>query len=659
MIVHYPAHNGGFVWDDDYYVTKNSLLTSPDGLQRIWFSLDAPSQYFPLTYTALRFERAIWGLDPAGYHWVNILLHAINSLLVWRLLARLRIPWPWLAAMIFALHPVQVESVAWISEQKNVLMGAFFLLTLLGWVWFLDAAPERRRLVYMSILASYTLALSAKSTACTLPAAMVLILWLQKKPINRERMLQIAPFVLLAVAMGVVTMWWERFHVGTRGAGFALGPVERLLVACRNVWFYIDKLFWPSRLTFSYPQWKIAASDPTAYLWMAALLAAGCAIYYWRRSAGRGPEVAAIFFVATLGPLLGFIMLYTFRFTFVADHYQYLASIGPIALVSAGLARLHQAKNWAQRVVPIASALILSALSILTWRQSATYRDAETLWRSTLEKNPDSWMAYNNLGIDLFEKGRYDEAIDAYNKSLVIHPGYVQTHYNLANTFAQKGEMEQALTHCREAVALAPNDPNAHSTMGNALMGVGSIDDAMAEYAKALELQPNHVDALYHRGIASLQKRDVDAAEADFTALTKADPEMAEAQLQLGNICLQKQNLREAIQHFETALRLHPDWAPAQNNLAWVLASAPDTAVRDGKRAVEIAERANSLAQKETPLVLHTLAAAYAQDRQFERAVATAERALQLADRDGASGLASDLRREINFYAHGSSYPTN
>src|SRR6266540_4657000 len=209
IFVYRPAWNGGFLWDDDVYITNNELLTAPDGLRRIWFSLDSPSQYFPLVYTTFRTEHALWGLNPTGYHSINLVLHISNALLVWQVLVRLKVPGAWLAGAIFALHPVQVESVAWITEQKNVLMGFFFLLTLLAWIAFIDERIKHPWRFYIVALVLYVLALSAKTTACTLPAALLLILWLQKRPINWQRILQIIPFFLLGLGMGLVTIWWE------------------------------------------------------------------------------------------------------------------------------------------------------------------------------------------------------------------------------------------------------------------------------------------------------------------------------------------------------------------------------------------------------------------------------------------------------------------
>src|SRR5881394_4632866 len=369
-----PAWNGGFLWDDDVYITNNELLTAPDGLRRIWFSLDSPSQYFPLVYTTFRVEHALWGLNPTGYHWINLVLHVANALLVWAVLARLRIPGAWLAGAIFALHPVQVESVAWITERKNVLMGFFFLLTLLGWIAFVNERTRRRWIFYCLALIFYVLALSAKATACTLPAALFLIVWLENKPITMRRLIQIVPFVFLGIGMGLLAVWWERYHQGTNRAVFTfLSPIERILVASRAVWFYLSKIFWPSNLTFIYPRWNISPADLLDYVWLLAGIAACVVIYFLRRYFQRSVEVAAAFFVATLSPVLGFIMLYTFRYTFVADHYQYLACIGPIALVSAGIAILADRLKQHRAMVSSVALFAVASFGGLTWRQAAMF----------------------------------------------------------------------------------------------------------------------------------------------------------------------------------------------------------------------------------------------------------------------------------------------
>jgi len=523
IFAYWPAWHGGFIWDDDRYVTHNYLLIAPDGLRRIWFSLDAPSQYFPLAYTVLRIERSLWDLNPVGYHWVNILLHLGNALLVWCILARLKLPGGWLAAAIFALHPVQVESVGWISELKNVLMGFFFLLTLLTWIEYVDATHKHRRILYVAALVFYLLALSAKATACTLPAALLLVLWLKQMPIGRRALLEIIPFVLLALGMGLLAVWWEKYHQGTRML-VSLGPLERLLIASRAVWFYLGKIFWPAKLTFIYPQWQIDAASPVAYLWLIAAIAFVVAIYYGRRWFGRSVEVATLFFVVTLGPLLGFIMLYTFRYTFVADHYQYLASIGPIALASAGLVTLSRSSKTRQRVVGGTSFAILIYLGLLTWRQSATYRDAETLWRATIAKNPDCWMAYNNLGVVQFEKGSVEDAIEKYQQSLRLHPDYPEAHYNLGSALLQKGYADEAIRYCEEALKIQPNEPDAHVVLGNAFMAKRDVDRAINQYQQALAVRPEDSNAHYNLGIALQEKGETERAAREYEKARKYEP---------------------------------------------------------------------------------------------------------------------------------------
>jgi protein O-mannosyl-transferase len=520
IFAYQPTWHGHFIWDDDRYVTDNHLLTAPDGLRRIWFSLDAPSQYFPLTYTILRIERSFFYLDPTGYHWVNILLHVANALLVWRVLSRLKIPGSWLAAAVFALHPVQVESVAWISELKNVLMGFFFLLTLWMWIEYVDRTMRRRWLFYVAAVVFCFLALSAKATACTLPAALLLILWLKQKPLGRRAWVEVVPFVLLALGFGLLTVWWEKYHQGTRMIE-SLSPIDRILIASRAIWFYVGKLFWPANIAFIYPKWKIDAANPLAYLGLLALGVAGALIYFARRFFGRGVEVPAVFFAATLSPLLGLIMLYTFRYTFVADHYQYLACIGPLALVSAGLWQIRRSSEAMRTLVPIVAFGILSCLTLLTWRQSGTYRDLETLWRTTIAKNPSCWMAYNNLGIVQFQSGNVDDAIAKYEQSLRLNPDYPEARYNLGGALLQKGRVDEAIEQCRRALVLQPNDPDAHVVLGNAFMTKGEIDRAIDEYRSALALRPEDPNAHYNLGTALQQNGDTNAAQLEFQEARK------------------------------------------------------------------------------------------------------------------------------------------
>src|SRR5437762_7246647 len=585
-----PAWHGGFLWDDDDYIINNELLTSPHGWQRIWFSLDSPSQYFPLTYSTFRIEHALWGLNTTGYHWVNLLLHVGNALLVWAVLARLRVPGSWLAAAIFALHPVQAESVAWITERKNVLMGFFFLLTLLAWIAFNDERTRRPWIFYCLALIFYVLALSAKATACTLPAALFLILWLQNKPITIRRLIWILPFIVLGIGMGLLAVWWERYHQGTNRAVFAfLSPIERILVASRAVWFYLSKIFWPSNLTFIYPRWNISPADLRNYIWLLAGIAACVAIYFLRRYFGRSTEVAAAFFVATLSPVLGFIMLFTFRYTFVADHYQYVACIGPIALASAGIVILSDKFTQYRAVIVSAAFLIVASLGALTWRQAATYTDIEPLWRTTLARNPECWMAHTNLGLVLLQKGKIDDGIAHYRSALQMQPNSWDAEYNLGTALVRKGQVDEAIRHCERAVGMRPTDPDAQVSLGDALLRKGRIDDAIDHYQKAMMARPDHFLSRYGLCQALLEKGELDSAIQVCRSALVLWPSDADCHTTLAIALEENGNSAEAIQHYQKALEFAPQSISTLTNLAWLLATSQDASLRDVPKAVELA----------------------------------------------------------------------
>jgi tetratricopeptide (TPR) repeat protein len=555
------------------------------------------------------------------------------------------------AGAIFALHPVQVESVAWIAERKNVLMGLFFLLTIRAWVEFVDEQTKHRWFFYVLALVLYALALFSKTTACTLPAALLLILWLQGQRINQRRLLQLVPFVVLALGMGLLTVWWERYHQGTHGPMFAISPLERLLIASRAIWFYLGKLFWPSNLTFIYPRWHIVPSNLLNYAPFLAIAGLGAAIYLTRRYLGRGVETAMLFFGATLGPVLGFIMLYTFRYTFVADHYQYLASIGPIALVCAGAATLARSYSQARPLVLGLLACAIAVLTVLTWRQSAMYADIESLWRTTIARNPDCWMAHNNLGTVLLQRGQVDDAISQYHETLQMAPEAADADYNLGNAFLQKGEVDAALTHYQRAVSVIPKDPDIQVGLGNALWQKGKAEEAIDHYRKALELRPYYFAAHYNLSAVLLQKGEIDEAILHGRVALTIRPDVAAVHTNLAVALLAKGEIADGIKEFEKTLEISPRSVPALNNLAWISATYSDPAFRNDAKALELAREANEFSGGSNPVILRTLAAAHANAGQFGRAIELGQLALSLADRQ--SPLANALQQDIAGYQAG------
>jgi tetratricopeptide (TPR) repeat protein len=518
-----PAWHAGFIWDDDAYVTENKLLSAPDGLRRIWFSRDLPSQYFPLTYTLFWAEHKLWGLNPAGYHWMNLLLHAINALLVWRILKRLGVPGAWFAAALFALHPVQVETVAWVTEAKNILSLFFYLLAVSAWLAFLEideAAPasnqssgvrplSERWLYYCLALLSFLLALFSKTTACTLPVALLLISWLRHKPINRQRLMEVAPFFAVGFILGLATMWWERHHIGTSGTQFAIGWLQRVLIVSRAIWFYAGKLLWPADLVFTYPRWRIDPAHPLAYSWLLLFFIVCGLIYFGRRFFGRSLETAAAFYAVTLGPMLGFIMLYTFRYTFVADHYQYLACIGPFALVGAGVSQLMIGRigRMGRIVGGAVCGCVLLVLAGLSWRQSSIYHDSETLWRTTVKRNPASFLAHYQLGNALLKKGELEQGLAEYRVYLQMQPADADAHYNAGNVLFGLGRLDEAILHYQKSLEIHPSDVEAHNNLGAALIRKGRFDEAINQFQQALAIRPDFAKASNNLSQATIMKR--------------------------------------------------------------------------------------------------------------------------------------------------------
>jgi Flp pilus assembly protein TadD len=466
-----------------------------------------------------------------------------------------------------------------------------------------------------------------------------------------RRLLEIVPFVMLGVGIGLLAVWWERYHQGTNREVFTfLSPIERILVASRAVWFYLSKIFWPSNLTFIYPRWNISPSDVLNYTWLIAGIGACVVIYFLRRFLGRSVEVAAAFFVATLSPVLGFIMLFTFRYTFVADHYQYLACIGPIALASAGVVSLSHKFAQYRTVIISGALLIVASLGALTWRQAATYTDIETLWRTTLARNPECWMAHTNLGLVFLQKGKIDEGIAEYRAALQMQPDSWDAEYNLGTALLGKAQVDEAILHCERAVRMRPTDPDAQVSLGNALFQKGRIDEAIAHYQQAITVHPDHFLARYSLGHALLEKGELEGAIQVCRSALLLRPSDADCQTTLAIALEEKGNPAEAVQHYQKALELAPSSIATLSNLAWLLATSPDASLRNGQKAVELAKQADRLAGGTNSLVLRTLAAAYAENGDFANAIRTARSAMQLARMHSEEAVMTDLDQQIALY---------
>lgn len=686
-LAYLPAWNGKPIWDDNAHMTQPELR-SASGLVEIWTKLGATQQYYPLVHSVFWIEQKLWGDSVAGYHLVNILLHAASAIVLLQILLRLKIPGAWLAAGLFALHPVQVESVAWISELKNTLSGLFFFWSILSYLNF-DETRSRRS--YAASLVLFLCGLLCKTAIAPMPAIILVILWWRRGSLRtRNDVAPLLPFFGLGIAAGLFTAWVERTFVGAQGNAFQLSILQRCLIAARDFWFYIFKLFWPQKLTFIYPRWQINAGAWWQYLFILGLLAWLALIWVYRRNS-RGPLAATLIFLGLLFPALGFINVYPFLYSFVADHFQYLACAAPLTLFATGVAMTIDSFAPAKNFVRAATygALFL-VLGILSWRQCRDYRDIETLWRATIARNPDCWMAYSNLGSFLSARGNVSEAIIDFRKALELWPEQSKDHNNLGKALAQKERMAEAMNEFQTALRISPNDPDAgtnigaallqqgdaeeaishlrkvvekfprhapaHINLGNALLQTGQTDAAVAEYKKTLELPFDHSETHYSIASAFRKKGDVEATIAHYRKALELRPDFANAHNNLGNALRQQGKISQAMHEYEAALRNDPEFALAANNLAWMLATSSDTSIRDGAKAVQLSELANRLSGGDDPLILHTLAAAYAEDRQFAKAVEVAQHALDIAETNGISSLAESLRNKLALYQAGTPY---
>ena len=602
LIVYFPALRGGLVWDDDFHVTRPELQ-SLGGLARIWVQPGATAQYYPVLHSAFWLEHRLWGNAPLGYHLMGVLLHAMVAGGFILVLRRLGVPGAVLAGFIFLLHPIGVESVAWISEQKNTLSAVFYLSSVLAYLRYDEG---RRPGWYLTAFGCFVLALLSKSVTCTLPAALLVIFWWQRGRLAwRRDVVPLIPWFFLAVAGGLFTAWVERRLVGAEGSAFTLGLGARGLLAGRVAWFYLGKLLWPHPLSFVYPRWSVSAGAAWQYLFPAA--AAGALAGLWAlRHRTRAPLAAALFFVGTLFPALGFFNVYPFIYSYVADHFQYLASLGVIALAAAAAAR------WRGPAAQVGAGLLLVTLGALTWRQAGTYRDAETLYRATIARNPAAAMprynlalilagsgraaeaiaqdeevlrinpgdpeAHNNLGVLLSAAGRSAEALGHFQRALQLKPGYAEAENNLAGVLAAiPGHAAEAVALYLRAVRREPGSAEIHNNLASALARMpGHTAEAVAQYEEAIRLKPGYAEAHYNLAneLARVPGRTAEAI-AEYEAAVRCKPDYAVAHYNLAvELAAQPGRGAEAIAHYQEAVRLAPGYAEAHNNLGIALAAA-------------------------------------------------------------------------------------
>lgn len=597
--VYWSTLSNGFIWDDETYVEDNLAIRSFSGLWKAWFQWGITPQYYPLVHTLFWVECRLWGLNPAGYHAVNMALQVIAVLLLWRVLVRLRVPGAWLAAAIFAVHPLEVETVAWVTEAKNLLSLSLALGSMLCYLRFLPPEAEPASLApkpslsdgeqksaregwwYEGSLLLYVAALLSKTVVASLPAVLLVVYWWKRGRITRRDCYLLAPYFIFGIVLGLITIRMERLHVGAQGEEWDFTFVERTLLAGRALWFYAGKLLWPHPLVFFYPQWKPDTSVWWQYLYPAAAIAVPLVLWAARQRVGRGPLAAVLIFGGVMFPALGYFNVYPFRFSFVADHFQYHAGIALIALfaatvvtVTAGLLNRH---GW---LAPLGAAALLVPLVIVARQQTQIYRNLITLYEHTIAHNEQSWAAPLNLGVFLDRLGQKQMAIERYREAIRKVPSD-EWYRTVGDALHFSEDLDVAVAALQKTLADKPlgnrEKARVYANLGMIQAKQGKLDEAIKQLLLAIEADPKHsvqtltdLAAIYQK-----QEKSEEAIDALLTAV-ELNPNYPEARSALGQLLFKLDRPEEALPHLATAAQLRPGLAVYRENLGAALLKKGD-----------------------------------------------------------------------------------
>ena len=588
-VSYFPALSAGFVWDD-IILTKAAPLHTWSGLAQIWFTpralLPYEAHYWPLLYTLFWLEHKLWGLAPFGYHLVNLLLHTSVVLLLWRLLRRLEVPGAWFAAAVFAVHPLHVESVAWVIGRKDMLATVFYLAAVLAYIRFTEMPRGRRGGPYLLAVALFVLGLLSKSITITLPAALLLWHWWRHGRVTLADFRRTLPFFLVGLGIALADY---AYYTGIEQISFAYTPLERGLIAAHALVFYVGKLLWPVGLTGIYPHWEPGIGDALAWGGVAGCAAVVAVLWCCRRQLGRGPLAGVLFFAVALSPVLGFVDFGYMQFSFVADRYQYLAGIGLIAVVAGAAGRACQLSlgalpahrtRPAQLAIGVAGAAILAVAGLLTWNQAGLYRDSGTFFTHVIAHNPQARGAHHNLGNYLRDQGRYGEAHAAYQIVLERQPENRQLINSIGVLLGRQGRHEEAVARYREALRLDPQHQATMSNLAVALINTGALlekqgrhEEAIAHFREALRLNPQHQAAMRNLTVVLMQQERYAEGLTAAQQVIARYPDDAKAHHLAGFGLFQLNRKAEALRHYDRALALDPNLKTAREHRQQLLES--------------------------------------------------------------------------------------
>ena len=559
---------GEFVWDDVICIEAKPVR-DVSGLWQIWFSpsaIEGEGHYWPLVYTTFWLEHKLWGFDPTGYHVINVLLHLANTLLVWHLVRRLAVPGAWVVAAVFAVHPLHVESVAWVIERKDVLSGLFYLASVLAWMRFVEQ-PRRGR--YACSLALYAASLLSKSIVITLPVALLIWHWWQRGRVTLTDLLRLVPFCVVGL---VIVLGDLSFYRSREALSLDYSLTERTLIAARALWFYAGKLLWPSELAVIYPLWDIRVADPLAWGYLIAAVALSLSLWRFRRRVGRGPVAGALFFAVTLLPVLGFVDYGYMQYAFVADRFQYLAGIGIMAVaIGAATYGVRRLPGLWQKGAQVVAVMVIVVLGMLTWWQTGIWRDAETLSRHIIAHNPQARSAHLNLSYALLKQERYEEALDTVRIAIAQRPDHDKALALLGGLLNALGRFEEAETHLRHIIALNPQAQSAHSYLGAVLYNQERYAEAVDACRIAIEQRPDDAKVHVSLGTALNELGRIEEAEKHLRRAIALNPQERNAHSYLGAVLYNQGRYAEAVDACRIAIEQRPDDAKAHFTLGAIL----------------------------------------------------------------------------------------
>jgi tetratricopeptide (TPR) repeat protein len=575
LAVFYRSLHGEWLWDDETLITQNRDLQNLVGLARIWFAAPV-TDYWPVTWTLLWVEWHLWGNHPLPYHLVSVALHVWSAFLIWQLLERLGLKWGWLGGLLFVIHPLAVESVAWISEIKNTLSLPCYLLALHAW---LDFDQHRREPDYRRSVLYYLVAMLAKSSVVMLPAVLLLYTWWRRNRITRDEVKRMIPYVAIALVLGLLTIYFQNSHTPEEDFVRQRGILAKLSGAGVAVFFYISKFLLPYQLLPIYPLWPI---EPPSLLQLSTLpflilMLAG--LWTQRRGWGRHALLGAGFFLLNLAPVSGLLVMSYMNISWVADHLVYLPMIGLIGLTVAGFEALHRRMNaFFQPILIGVVALLGLALAWQSHAYSARFASQIGLWTYTVAHNPESFLAHGNLGRSYFQAGRNEEALDQAELALKLRPDLAEEYNDAADALSRMpGRLPEAISEYEAALKVEPNYPLARVNLGIALERDNRADDAIAQFKQALQEDPQDFRAHYNLADAlASDSAQAPAAVAEYQAALQLNPDSARVHNNLGGLYLTlPDHLPDAVAEFQAALRLEPDFAQAHYNLGTALSKMP------------------------------------------------------------------------------------